>query len=71
MIGKPNDYNYEKKSKTKDNGDMVVSKNNNKHKFIATAVEACLGEIYLEKGINTVLEIVKIWIDMIKGVDNQ
>ena len=66
-MDKPNNYNYEKKSKTKNNGDVVVSKNNNKHKFIATAVEACLGEIYLEKGINTVLEIVETWMH----IDNQ
>ena len=53
----PKDYCY--------NGDVVVSKNNNKHKFIATAVEACLGAIYMEKGIDTVLDIVKIWKDLI------
>ena len=68
---KPNNYNYEKKSKTKNNGDVVVSKNNNKHKFIATAVEACLGAIYLEsKSIDVVLEIVNIWKKLIDNSDN-
>ena len=68
---KPNNYNYEKKSKTKNNGDVVVSKNNNKHKFIATAVEACLGAIYLEsKSIDVVLEIVNVWKKLIDNSDN-
>jgi dsRNA-specific ribonuclease len=68
---KPNDYNYEKKSKTKNNGDEVVSKNNNKHKFIATAVEACLGAIYLENNsIDLVLEIVNAWKNLIDNSDN-
>jgi len=56
---KPNDYNYNK------------SKNRNTHKFIATAVEACLGAIYHEeKDINIVLGIVKDWIDMVDKQDN-
>ena len=68
---KPKNYNYEKKSKTKNNGDVVVSKNNNKHKFIATAVEACLGAIYLEsKSIDVVLEIVNVWKKLIDNSDN-
>ena len=68
---KPSNYNYEKKSKTKNNGNVVVSKNNNKHKFIATAVEECLGAIYLEnKSIDVVLEIVNVWEKLIDDNDN-
>ena len=68
---KPNNYNYEKKSKTQNNGNVVVSKNNNKHKFIATAVEACLGAIYDEsKSIDVVIKIVKVWKKLIDDSDN-
>ena len=42
-----------------------------RHKFIATAVEACLGAIYLEnKSIDVVLEIVNVWKKLIDDSDN-
>ena len=51
---KPQDYNYQ----------------NDKYKYIATAIEACLGAMYIEK--NTVLwddiiEIIKEWKNLIDG----
>ena len=56
---KPSDYEYEKKH------------GKNPHKFIATAVEACLGAIYLEnKSIDVVLEIVNVWKNLIDYSDN-
>jgi len=55
---KPRNYDYEKYSTKK--------KENNKHKYIATAVEACLGAIYKEeKDMDKVIRIVKLWKDMI------
>ena len=51
----------------KDDANMVKDYDykDDKHKFIATAVEACLGAIYLEKGMDIVLEIIKDWKDLI------
>lgn len=56
---KPSDYNYNN-SDTKSNG-------RNTHKFIATAVEACLGAIFIEEGFDKALRIVEVW----KGVIDQ
>ena len=49
---KPQDYNYNPKKK-----------NNNPHKYIATAIEACLGAMYMEKAVlwKAIIEIVKEW----------
>ena len=49
---KPQDYNYNPKKK-----------NNNPHKYIATAIEACLGAMYMEKAVlwEAIIEIVKEW----------
>ena len=61
---KPKDYNY-LKSNTKKNG-------KNTHKFIATAVEACLGAIYdEEKNMAKVIEIVQLWKDMVDKSCNE
>lgn len=50
----PKDYNYESK------------KGRNPHKYIATAVEACLGAIFIEdKDIEKICEIVRYWIKLI------
>ena len=38
---------------------------NDKHKYIATAMEACIAAVYLENGENEVIEIVKQWIQWI------
>ena len=58
------DYNY-LKSNTKKNG-------KNTHKFIATAVEACLGAIYdEEKNMAKVIEIVQLWKDMVDKSCNE
>ena len=59
---KPKDYNY-LKSDTKKNG-------KNTHKFIATAVEACLGAIYMDEGMDKVVRIVKVWKDMVDNNEN-
>ena len=45
--------------------DYACKDKDDKYKFIATAVEACLGAIYMEKGMDTALEIVKTWKDII------
>lgn len=61
---KPKDYNY-LKSDTKKNG-------KNTHKFIATAVEACLGAIYVEgNDMVKVVEIVKSWKKMVDKYYNE
>lgn len=36
-----------------------------RHKYIATAMEACIAAIYIENGENEVIEIVKQWIEWI------
>jgi len=40
-----------------------------KHKYIATAVEACLGAIYMDKNVSwkDIIEIVKAWKNLIDG----
>jgi dsRNA-specific ribonuclease len=57
----PKDYNYEE------------SKNNNPHKYkyIATAIEACLGAIYLEekRKLSKIRKIVKKWMEIIDSID--
>lgn len=51
---KPKDYNYQKK------------RNYSPHKYIATAIEACLGEIFIkEKDFKKIEKIVKFWIKLI------
>lgn len=50
---KPQDYNH-KGQNDKD-----------RHKYIATAMEASIAEVYLENGENEVIEIVKQWIQWI------
>lgn len=50
----PNDYNYEKKYK-------------NKYKYIATAVEAIIGEIYKnDKNMVNIITLLKTWIEFEK-----
>ena len=51
---KPNDYNYEHKE------------NKNPHKYIATAVEAMIGAIYIEenKNIEPIIPLLKKWISL-------
>lgn len=41
-----------------------------RHKYIATAMEACIAAVYLENGENEVIEIVKQWIEWIDKVTN-
>ena len=36
-----------------------------RHKYLATAMEACIAAVYLENGENEVIEIVKQWIEWI------
>ena len=52
----PKDYNY-----------ITRNKNNNPHKYIATAIEACLGAIYIQKrcDITPIINIAKKWIEII------
>ena len=38
---------------------------NDRHKYIATAMEACIAAVYIENGENEVIEIVKQWIQWI------
>ena len=38
---------------------------NDKHKYIATAMEACIAAVYIENGESEVVEIVKQWIEWI------
>ena len=50
---KPKDYNYPEKG-------------NNPYKYIATAIEACLGEIFIqEKDFKKIEKIIKYWIKLI------
>lgn len=55
---KPQDYDH----KGKDDKD--------RHKYIATAMEACIAAVYIENGENEVIEIVKQWIEWIDKVTN-
>ena len=50
---KPQDYDY-KGQNDKD-----------RHKYLATAMEACIAAVYIENGENEVIEIVKQWIEWI------
>lgn len=52
---KPKDYNYQKK------------KGKNPHKYIATALEACLGAMYMDKNVTweDIIEIVNDWKNII------
>jgi len=51
------DYNYQKK------------KGKNPHKYIATAIEACLGAMYMDESVSwdDIIEIVKEWKNLIDG----
>ena len=40
-------------------------KDNDRHKYIATAMEACVAAVYIENGESEVVEIVKQWIKLI------
>ena len=53
----PQDYCYEKGENSK-----------NKHKYIATAIEACLGGMYMDDTVSwdDIIEIVKGWVETIK-----
>ena len=55
---KPQDYDH----KGKDDKD--------RHKYLATAMEASIAAVYLENGENKVIEIVKQWIEWIDKVTN-
>ena len=55
---KPQDYNH-KGQNDKD-----------RHKYLATAMEANIAAVYLENGENEVIEIVKQWIEWIDKVTN-
>ena len=54
---KPKDYEYK-------------GRNEGRHKYIATAMEACIAAVYIENGENEVIEIVKQWIEWIDKVTN-
>lgn len=41
-----------------------------RHKYLATAMEACIAAVYIENGENEVIEIVKQWIEWIDKVTN-
>ena len=43
---------------------------NDRHKYIATAMEACIAAVYIENGENEVIEIVKKWIRWIDKETN-
>ena len=55
----PQDYNYQREKKN----------DKNPHKYIATAIEACLGAMYMDKAISwdDIIEIVKEWKKIIDG----
>ncbi len=55
---KPHDYDYQGKNAKR------------RHKYIATAMEACIAAVYIENGENEVIEIVKQWIQWIDKVTN-
>lgn len=50
---KPQDYDHKGQN------------DNDRHKYIATAMEACIAAVYIENGENEVIEIVKQWIEWI------
>ena len=57
------------KNKNKDNYDYDV-KSKKKHKYLATAIEACLGAIWLEsKDLDEIREIVLIWKGLIDDAE--
>lgn len=49
---KPKDYEHK-------------GRNEGRHKYIATAMEACIAAVYIENGESEVIEIVKQWIKLI------
>lgn len=55
---KPQDYDHKGQN------------DNDRHKYIATAMEACIAAVYIENGENEVIEIVKQWIEWIDKVTN-
>lgn len=55
---KPQDYDHKGQN------------DNDRHKYIATAMEASIAAVYLENGENEVIEIVKQWIEWIDKVTN-
>ena len=55
---KPQDYDHKGQN------------DNDRHKYIATAMEACIAAVYIENGENEVIEIVKKWIRWIDKETN-
>lgn len=55
---KPQDYDHKGQN------------DNDRHKYIATAMEACIAPVYIENGENEVIEIVKKWIRWIDKETN-
>lgn len=55
---KPQDYDHKGQN------------DNDRHKYIATAMEASIAAVYIENGENEVIEIVKQWIEWIDKVTN-
>ena len=55
---KPQDYDHKGQN------------DNDRHKYIATAMEACIAAVYIENGENEVIDIVKQWIERIDKVTN-
>lgn len=55
---KPQDYDHKGQN------------DNDRHKYLATAMEASIAAVYLENGKNEVIEIVKQWIEWIDKVTN-
>ena len=70
----PKDYCYEKGENSKNipkdycNVDKKGKNSKNKHKYIATAIEACLGGMYMDDTVSwdDIIEIVKGWVEIIK-----
>ena len=60
----PKDYDYEDK-----NEDKKSKRKPNKHKYIATAIEACLGAMDMDEKISwkDIIKIVKEWKKLIDG----
>ena len=50
--------------------DLKDKNDNDRHKYLATAMEASIAAVYLENGKNEVIEIVKQWIEWIDKVTN-
>ena len=55
---KPQDYDHKGQN------------DNDRHKYIATAMEACIAAVYIENGENEVIEIVEKWIRWIDKETN-